>query len=99
MRGKNKAGERLIILTCWVIMLIGGAAWLLLRSWPSVQSGVTLSLFGLGFLAVAWVEMKVEIAASERGAVYREDDLGRYWMLIIGKIITGIVLMGFAWYI
>ncbi|MCI5207826.1 MAG: hypothetical protein D3910_03320 [Candidatus Electrothrix sp. ATG2] len=99
MKRKNKAGERLIILTCWLSMLISGSAYLLLKYFPSVRTGITLTLFGCSFLAVACVEMRVKIAASERGAVYRSDDIGRYWMLVIGKIFTGAVLIGFAWYI
>ena len=99
MRRKDKAGERLLILTCWTGTLLSGAAYLLLRSFPSVRVGITLNLFGCSFLAVAYMEMRVKIAASERGAVYRSENLGRYRLLVIGKIFTGVVLIGFAWYL
>ena len=99
MRRKNKAGERLLILTCWISMAISGSAWFLLRNFPAIRNGITLTLFGCSFLAVACMEMRVKIAASEQGAVYRADNIERYRMLVTGKIVTGIMLIGFAWYI
>jgi hypothetical protein len=99
MRKKNKAGERLLILTCWISMMISGAAWLLLKNVPALRTGVTLTLFGCSFLAVACMEMRVKIAASEQGAVYRADNVGRYRILVTGKIVTGIIFIGFAWYV
>ncbi|MFC1452934.1 hypothetical protein ACFLSJ_06270, partial [Verrucomicrobiota bacterium] len=70
----RKTAERLLMLVCLGTAVMAGAAYVLLRSVPSIRVGITFTAFGTGFVLLAWTGLKTGVIAWRLGAVARADE-------------------------
>ncbi len=97
MHAKDKKAERLLILIAWSTMAIAMLSWFGLRSFPSIRTGITFSIFGCGFLALSFAGIRTGVIAWRLGAVYRSEETLFFWVLIYGEIVAGVLMIVFGW--
>jgi len=97
MKREKQKAKRLLILTSLGTAVVAGLSWLALRPFPSIRIGITLSLFGCGFLVLAVVGIKTGFMAYELGAVDRADEPAFFWVLVVGEIVAGVAMIVIGW--
>lgn len=93
----RKTAERRLIKVCWKTAVAGLLAYFLLQFIPSIRVGITLSIFGIGFIAFAWTGGKVGIAVWKIWPVYRSEQPGLFLVLLVWDVITGITFIVLGW--
>lgn len=95
----RKEAERRLIMVCLLTSVAGALAYLLLHSIPSVRAGITLTIFGVGFIAFAWTGHKVGIAVWRIFPVTRDEQPALFLMLLLFDVATGVALIVLGWII
>jgi len=96
---QDTRARSVLVFVCFGTMVMAGSAYFLLQSFPSLRVGITLTLFGVGFIVLACVSLKTGVTAWRLGAVSRCEQPMFFGAQVIYIFLTGIALIVFGWII